>query len=175
MDFVGAVTALAFPSATGDLFVAWADGVLRLFNPVTGEVKLDSIAPSGFPGAAAFSPDGRFILGGEGFPSFTARLWDARTGEVLRSFFAGDNVPVQSVAFNKSGTSILTGSDRVRLWSIADIAGRLESARQPNGLELRWISGTLQSSTRVNGAWLDETMRSAHSSFPSISLHNSSE
>ena len=80
-----------------------------------------------------------------------------RTGEVLRDFFAGHNVPVQSVAFNKSGTSILTGSDRVRLWSIADIAARLESAGKSNGLELRWSSGTLQSSTRVNGPWLDET------------------
>jgi WD40 repeat protein len=148
---------LAFSPATGDLYVAWADGVLRLFNPVTGEVKLDSIAPSGFPGAAAFSPDGRFILGAEGFPSFTARLWDARTGEVLREFFSGHNAPVTSVAFNKSGTSILTGSDIVRLWSIADIAARLESEHRPNSLELRWSAGTLQHSTHVNGPWVDVT------------------
>jgi WD40 repeat protein len=153
----GAVVALAFSPATGDLYVAWADGVLRLFNPVTGAVKLDSIAPSGFPGAASFSPDGRFILGAEGFPSFTARLWDARTGEVLRDFFAGHNAPVTSVAFNKSGTSILTGSDVVRLWSIADIAARLESEHRPNSLELRWSAGTLQHSTRVNGPWVDVT------------------
>ena len=62
-----------------------------------------------------------------------------------------------SVAFNAAGTSILTGSDIVRLWNIADIAARLESARNPNGLELRWQIGTLQHSSQVNGPWLDVT------------------
>jgi hypothetical protein len=38
---------------------------------------------------------------------------------------------VNSVAFVATGTSILTGADIVRLWSIADIAGRLESERKP--------------------------------------------
>src|SRR5258708_2362677 len=103
----------------------------------------DLIAPAAFLEAAVFSPDGRFILGGEGWPFFTARLWDARSGEVLR-VFAGHTAPVVSVAFNASGTSILTGSDIVRLWSIADLAARLESERKPDGLELRWSAGTLQ-------------------------------
>jgi WD40 repeat protein len=136
--------------------VAWEDGVLRTFDPATGELKLDSIAPAGFLEAAVFSPDGRFILGGEGWPSFSARLWDARNGEELR-VFAGHAGPVYSVAFDAAGASILTGSDIVRLWSMVDIAARLESERKPNGLELRWRLGTLQQSTDVNGTWLDVT------------------
>ncbi|HXG46157.1 MAG TPA: hypothetical protein VNO52_00910 [Methylomirabilota bacterium] len=56
-----------------------------------------------------------------------------------------------SLAFNATGTSILKGSGLVRLWSIADIAARLESARKPNGLELRWRMGTLQQANSVNG------------------------
>ena len=151
----GSVTSLAFSPATGELLVAWTDGVLRTFDPVTGELKLDFIGVAGFLEAAAFSPDGRFILCGEGWPSFAARLWDARKGEVLRVFFAGHLSEVQSVAFNASGTSILTGSDIVRLWSIADIAARLETDRKPNGLEVRWSLGTLQHSTDVDGPWLD--------------------
>lgn len=152
----GAVTSLGFSPATGDLLVAWADGFLRTFDPVTGESKLDSITPAAFLEAAVFSPDGRFILGGEGWPFFTARLWDARDGKELR-VFAGHAAPVTSVAFNAAGTSILTGADLVRLWSIADIAARLESERKPNALELRWNIGTLQHAANVTGPWLDVT------------------
>lgn len=152
----GAVASLAFSPATGDLLVAWADGFLRTFDPATGELKLDSITPAAFLESATFSPDGRFILGGEGWPFFTARLWDARDGKELR-VFAGHAAPVTSVAFNATGTSILTGSDIVRLWSIADIAARLESERKPNGLELRWHSGTLQHAANLTGPWLDVT------------------
>lgn len=152
----GAVSSLQFSPATGELLVAWADGILRTFDPATSAVKLSSLAPAGFVGAAAFSPDGRFILDAEGWPSFSARLWDARTGEELR-VFAGHAGEVNSIAFDSAGTLILTGSDIVRLWSIADVAARLESDRTPNGLELRWRVGTLQQSADVNGPWFDVT------------------
>jgi WD40 repeat protein len=152
----GTVTDLNFSPATGELLVAWADGVLYTFDPTTGEMKLDSLIPQGFLYAAVFSPDGRFILDAEGFPSFSARLWDARTGEELR-VFAGHAGEVNSVAFDATGTSILTGSDIVRLWSMADIAARLDSERKPNGLELRWLVGALQQSAKPNGPWIDVT------------------
>src|SRR5262249_50858263 len=97
-----------------------------------------------------------FILQAEGWPSFSARLWDARTGEELR-VFAGPAWEVTAVAFDSTGTSILTGADVVRLWSIADIAARLETERKPNGLELRWSVGTLQQSAHVNGPWVEVT------------------
>jgi WD40 repeat protein len=152
----GSVISVAFSPANGDLLVAWEDGFLRTFDPATGELKLNSITPAAFLEAAEYSPDGRFILGGEGWPFFTARLWDAKTGAELR-VFAGHAAPVGSVAFNATGTSILTGADIVRLWSIADIATGLEGVRKPNGLELRWHTGTLQQSTGVNGLWSDVT------------------
>jgi WD40 repeat protein len=152
----GAVTSLAFSPANGDLLVAWADGFLRTFDPATGELKLDSIAPAAFLETAAYSPDGRFILGGEGWPFFTARLWEATTGRELR-VFAGHAAPVTAVAFNATGTSILTGADFVRLWSIADLAARLEIDRKPTGLELRWHLGNLQQAPLLTGPWLDVT------------------
>ncbi|HEX5219194.1 MAG TPA: WD40 repeat domain-containing protein [Verrucomicrobiae bacterium] len=150
----GSVISVAFSPANGDLLVAWEDGFLRTFDPMTGELKLDSITPAAFLEAAEYSPDGRFILGGEGWPFFTARLWDARTGAEIR-VFAGHAAPVSSVAFNATGTSILTGADIVRLWSIADIAAQLEGERKPNGLELRWHGGTLQQTGPVDGPWND--------------------
>src|SRR5262249_40528776 len=69
--------------------------------------------------------------------------------------FAGHAWEVTAVAFDPTGTSILTGADIVRLWSIADIAARLESELKPNGLELRWNVGTLQQSSNANGPWID--------------------
>jgi WD40 repeat protein len=152
----GSVKSVAFSPATGELLVAWEDGFLRTFDPATGELKLDSITPAAFLETAVFSPDGRFILGGEGWPFFTARLWDARNGEELR-VFGGHAAPVDSVAFNAAGTSILTGSDIVRQWSIADIAARLETERRPEGLELRWHIGSLQSAVNATGPWNDVT------------------
>jgi WD40 repeat protein len=152
----GTVSDLNFSPATGELLVAWANGVLRTFDPTTGVLKLDSLVPQGFLYAAVFSPDGRFILDAEGFPSFSARLWDARTGEELR-VFAGHSGEVNSAAFDATGSIILTGSDIVRLWSVADIAARLESEGKPNGLELRWQVGALQESAKPNGPWIDIT------------------
>ncbi len=152
----GAVTGLAFSPATGDLLVAWADGFLRTFDPATGDVKLDSISPAAFLECVTFSPDGRFVLGGEGWPFFTARLWDARDGKELR-VFDGHAAPVNSIAFSATGTSILTGADIVRLWSIADIAARLEFEQNENDLELRWNVGTLQHAEDVTGPWEDVT------------------
>ena len=152
----GSARSLDFSRASGELLVGWDEGVLQVFDPATGILKMDSLAPAGFVHAAVFSPDGRFILDAEGFPSFAARLWDAHNGAELR-VFAGHSGEVDSVAFNAGGTCILTGAELVRLWSIADIAARLESERKLNGLELRWRVGTLQQSAFINGPWLDLT------------------
>lgn len=152
----GTVTSLQFSQATGELLVAWGDGVLRTFDSETGSVKLGSLVPAGFVRAAEFSPDGRFILDAEGFPSFSARLWDAQTGEELR-VFAGSTAEVNAIGFDSTGATILTGAELVRLWNVADLAGRLESKRTPQGLELQWRLGSLQRSARSNGPWLDVT------------------
>ncbi len=101
-----------------------------------------------------FSPNDEFILTGEGWPFFTATLWDSRSGQPLRTF-SGHKWSVDSVAFNASGTSIVTGSDTVRLWSIADLAARLTTEATPGGWELRWNRGVLQHARTVTGPWQD--------------------
>ena len=74
------------------------------------------------------SPDGRRVLTASYLGS--AKLWDAETGQELRSF-AGDSGGVGGVAFSPDGRRVLTGGrDRMgRLWD-AD-----------TGLELRTFAG----------------------------------
>ena len=57
--------------------------------------------------AVAFSPDGRRVLTG-GW-SNSARLWDASTGEPIRSFQHKLTEPVRAVAFSPDGRMIVTG------------------------------------------------------------------
>jgi WD40 repeat protein/serine/threonine protein kinase len=64
-----------------------------------------------------FSPDDRYVLTGS--EDGTARLWDAVTGQLIRTFDVGG--AVYAVDFSPDGEFILTGSEdhAVRLWETA--------------------------------------------------------
>jgi WD40 repeat protein len=81
-------------------------------------------------------------------------LYDASDGKVLR-VFAGHQWSVDSVAFDPSGTAVLTGSDRVRLWDVRGAVTGLRLGRVATGLELQWDLGTLQQAADPGGPWMD--------------------
>src|SRR5690606_7724445 len=108
-----------------------------------------------------YSPNGRQILTGEGWPLFTATLWDAQSGEQLRNF-AGHKWVVSALGFNARGTSILTGAELVREWSIADVVTGLLIERKPE-LRVSWVMGELQHAPAPTGPW--QTISNAMSPF----------
>jgi WD40 repeat protein len=150
----GSVTALDFSPSGNELVVAWEDGYLRIFDVLTGGLDREIVTPAGYLNDAKFSPDGHYILVGEGWPFYTARLYDALSGQQLR-VFAGHKWSVESVAFDPTGTAILTGSDVVRLWDMTDVAARLRTRRWAGGLELSWNLGALQQAPALRGPWED--------------------
>jgi len=101
----------------------------RLWDVATGkclrtfEGHPDSISSTDSVFSVTYSPDGRFALSGNGDVCsrlYTLRLWDAATGQCLRTF-AGHGDYVTSVAFSPEGRLALSGSDdkTLRLWDVA--------------------------------------------------------
>ncbi|HZU34640.1 MAG TPA: hypothetical protein VFA18_01955 [Gemmataceae bacterium] len=55
------------------------DGVIKLWDPVTGEERATLDKHFGPVQAVAFSPDGQTLASGDGFEDSTVRLWDVQT------------------------------------------------------------------------------------------------
>jgi WD40 repeat protein len=89
----------------------------RLTLPAADQVRPEMTLQRGHTDvmlAAAFSPDGKQIL--TGAADRTAILWDAATGQQLRSFVGHDD-GVEFVAFSPDGSTLLTRSrESAVLW-----------------------------------------------------------
>ena len=111
--------------------------------------------------SVAFSPDGHFVVTGSGGPldtvDFTARLWDAATGQQVR-VFKGHTAPIVAVAISSDGRFVLTGSEdkTSRLWD----AATGEQIRVFKGHTERVTSVAISPDSRdvLTGSW-DNTAR----------------
>jgi WD40 repeat protein len=107
--------------------------------------------------SAAFSPDGKLIATGS---SSAARLWDAKSGQLLKEWKVGDEVT--SVTFSPDGKLFLMAAKgRAQMWDIgnqrivfemSEAAGITNASFSPDGkLILTWayISGLTNATTSV--------------------------
>ena len=123
------------PNAITDLDIS-ADGRTALSSSRGGDLILWDLTGQGevkrFNGSkstvtnVAFTPDGRYLLSSSGLsirPSieeeFVLRLWDAETGELVRTF-EGHGESVMSVAVSPDGRFAMTPSfdGTVRVWDL---------------------------------------------------------
>lgn len=131
-DFVHSV---AFSPDGTAILSGSLDGTVRLWKAATGEVIRSFEAHTGGVDAVAFSPDGASVVSAGGGAwgtrdgkivpvAHTAKLWNAGTGQLIRTF--GEYASgLTSVAASPDGAYLLSGShDRtMRLWD--PMGGRL--------------------------------------------------
>lgn len=89
-----------------------------MWNPENGEkrnLKLDGLTSFTHFHAFAFSPDNRFLAGGE--DNGTVWMWDAQTGKQIHQL-VGHTAPIKSVIFSPDGRLLLSGSEdkSARVW-----------------------------------------------------------
>jgi WD40 repeat protein len=104
---------------------------LMLLDVETGlEIKKIDISSRHFVSSIMFSSDGKQILSGSSNYTHNIKLWDAETGEEIRTYF-GHKRPVNSVVFSPNGKQILSCSEdgTIKLWDIE------------SGQEIRTFSG----------------------------------
>jgi WD40 repeat protein len=90
--------------------------------------------PHGPLKAVMFSPDGKSLATASFFER-GVRLWDVRSGKLLRSF-AGHRLGTNSIAFSPDGSSLATGGSdgSLRLWTVA--TGELKSTMDGQSIGL---------------------------------------
>ena len=112
----GGAQSIAFSPGGRILATAKDDAVVRLWNPVTGDLVEDLVGHVGGVNALTFSPDGRTLAVAS---NGVVRLWDPTTGDQAGRLI-GEVGGARVVAFSPDGRTLVTGDYGVVLmWDLA--------------------------------------------------------
>lgn len=146
------VTAIAFSSDSKTVATAggrfFHSGEIRLWDVASGQTR--RIIHTGAILSLAFSPDGSLLASGAGAGDGTVKLWNPRTGQLLRTISEKDEV--WSLTFSPDGKFLVTNEGRLMLWNTQrgtlvrrfNLPNREESvlAYAPDGNTIAGISET---------------------------------
>ena len=112
----GLLWSTAFVPGTDDVLTVGGSDA-RLWDVKTGREKM-SFSPHGAVASAGFSPKGDLIVTGSWDNS--AKIWDARTGLVVRKLEGGHTSFINTAIFSPDGRFVLTASDdgTAKLWNV---------------------------------------------------------
>ena len=113
----GRIHCAAFSADGSGLMTCGHEGIVRIWSGTSGRA-LQRLRGPQFGSAVldgVFSPRGRLVAGA--VSDGTARVWESLTGLQIGVMFGHSN-PTTTVAFNRAGTAIATGSpdNRARTW-----------------------------------------------------------
>ncbi len=119
-----------------DLLASAEGGLIRLWDPSSGQLIRAFQGHQGAVNSVVFSPEGNTLASAS--DDKTVRLWDTASGREMRAF-QGHLGRVNSVVFNPEGNTLASASDdkTVRLWDTA------------SGREIRAFQGHLGGSLSV--------------------------
>jgi WD40 repeat protein len=133
------------------LAIGGTDGLIRVLDANTYEVKSSFKAASEGITALAFSPDGMLLASGSGYAQSVVQLWKIPTGDSAGSF-AEHTAWISALVFTPKGETLVTASadQTIRFWHVRDqkqislLRGHLDEvhalALSPDGTSL--VSGS---------------------------------
>lgn len=113
-SFTGAVNSMAFSPDGSTLATGHYDGEIRLWNPLTGDLK-QVLKSTGVVESLDFNSDGTLLASGEGVPSNAVRLWDIELSQLARTLELHQH-PVVSLSFSPDGRLLASGSFDGTIW-----------------------------------------------------------
>ncbi len=154
--------AARFSPAGNVMATSSLDGLVRLWDPVTGKLLRRLTGRGGFARGLAFSPKGRTLAtgvhkdwlgGGQG----GVVIWHVDTGALMSTIETGES-PVIAVAFSPDGDTIATGHSNGVIQTWGATSGQLRQTLTGHSSHIRGLEFS-PDGTMIASASTDKTVR----------------